>query len=164
MKLYEISDAFKSFMDAVEAGEIPEEAIPDTLAGIEGEFEDKADAIACLIKSTDAEAEAIKAEVRTLSDRARSKNAAADRMRDYLLTSMQAIDKKKIETPRNVISVAKKPDSVVITNEADLFKLHPDLFSTPAPVPSKVDIKERLKNGEQLTGCELRGGFRLAVK
>lgn len=164
MKLYEITDTYRAFMDAVDAGEIPEEAIADTLASIDGEFDDKADNVACMIKSITAEAAAIKAEADALTNRAKAKAAAADRMRDYLLANMQALDKKKIETPRNVISLAKKPDSVVINDEAELYKLHPDLFTTPAPVPSKSDIKERLKNGEQLIGCELRGGFRLAVK
>ena len=43
MKLYEIADTYRAFMAAVDAGEIPEDAVVDTLDGIEGEFEAKAD-------------------------------------------------------------------------------------------------------------------------
>ena len=48
MKLYEIAAEYQAFLDAVEAGEIPEEAIGDTLDGIVGEFDQKADNIAAI--------------------------------------------------------------------------------------------------------------------
>ena len=62
MKLYEISSQYNQFLQAVENGDIPIEAVSDTLEAIEGEFEDKADNIACLIKNKEAEMLAIKAE------------------------------------------------------------------------------------------------------
>lgn len=62
MKLYEISENYRAFMAAVDAGEIPEDAVADTLDGIEGAFDDKADAIACLIKELRLEAAGIKTE------------------------------------------------------------------------------------------------------
>ena len=43
MKLHEIGQAYQYFLDQVEEGEIPEEAISDTLDAIEGEFKEKAE-------------------------------------------------------------------------------------------------------------------------
>ena len=51
MTLYEINQTYQEFFDKVESGEIPEEAVSDTLESLDGEFEDKADNIACYIKS-----------------------------------------------------------------------------------------------------------------
>ena len=50
MNLYEISADYQRFQEQVESGEIPEEAIADTLEAIEGNFDDKVDSIACIIK------------------------------------------------------------------------------------------------------------------
>ena len=36
MYLYELTDEYLKLLDAIDAGEIPDEAIEDTLAGIEG--------------------------------------------------------------------------------------------------------------------------------
>ena len=46
MTLYEIATDYKNFIEAVENGEIPEEAITDTLESIQSLLEDKADNIA----------------------------------------------------------------------------------------------------------------------
>ena len=62
MKLYEIKNTYLDFLARMESGEIPEEAVQDTLEGLEGVFEEKADNIACLIKTLNAEASAIKTE------------------------------------------------------------------------------------------------------
>ena len=55
MKLYEISDEYNQFLQAVEDEEVPIEAVADTLEGIKGEFNEKADNIACMIKNQEAE-------------------------------------------------------------------------------------------------------------
>ena len=164
MNLYEIAAEYQNFLDAVENGEVPEEAINDTLESIDALFEEKADAIACMIKNCKAEVEAIKTEANKLTERARKKQKTAESMTEYLLNNMLAWGKKKLETSRNVLTVAKKPDSVVITDETALYTLRPDLFVVDAPKPSKSAIGALLKAGETLQGCELSGGYRLAVK
>ena len=95
MKLYEIAKEYQAFLDAVEAGEIPEEAIGDTLDGIVGEFDQKADNIACAIKGYMAEADALKKEEGALRDRRDSKMRKADQMKHYLSEQMQKMGKKE---------------------------------------------------------------------
>ena len=164
MKLYEISAEYADFLAAVEAGEIPEEAIADTLSCIEGEFEEKADNLACIIKQLRAEAKAIKAEAAVLSDRAEAKKGRSDTLVNYLLGQMQAVGKSKIETPRNAITVAKNPDSVNIVDERTLYMFRPDLFTAAVPMPSKTAIKAAIKGGEDVPGVELVGSYGLRVK
>ena len=86
MNLYEISVDYRRFQEQVESGEIPEEAIADTLEAIEGNFDDKVDSIACIIKSLLAEAKEIKSERDALDGRMKQKQKVADRLTKTLKT------------------------------------------------------------------------------
>ena len=74
MSLYEISQKYSMFLDLVEKSEIdgdgvPPEALKDTLDSIDSEFEEKADAMACVIKNLNAEIAAIAKERKELRTR-----------------------------------------------------------------------------------------------
>ena len=47
MKLYEIAEQHRQLLDLIKEGEIPEEAIADTLECVEGELNAKAESIIC---------------------------------------------------------------------------------------------------------------------
>lgn len=78
MKLYELSTTFLQLFEQLEEmqeqenSESLQEAWFDTLEGIEGEFENKAENIAIYIKSLLAEAKGIKAEEQALRARRES--------------------------------------------------------------------------------------------
>ncbi len=168
MTLYEIGADLKNFMEALEAGEIPEEAIADTLDALQGEFDAKADRVACAIKNQEAEAQAIKGEIKELEKRAKAKERSALWLKEYLLCEMQAIGKNKLETPRNIIRVGKNPTSVKIEDDAKFVlwaAQHNDrLLTYSAPKPNKKAIREFLEAGEELPGAELVRGVRIAIK
>ena len=155
MKLYEIKDLYSLFYDKVEAGEIDEDAIVDTLESIDGEFEDKADNIACLIKNLLAESDAIKAEEKTLKDRRESKERRAESLKNYLSITMQQIGKSKIETARNAISF-RKSTSLQITDEALFMEKYPELVVTKIvnSIPKK-EVTDAIKAGGAFVGTEL---------
>lgn len=164
MKLYEIAEQHRQLLDLIKEGEIPEEAIADTLECVEGELNAKAESIICIIKEMQAEETALKAEMAMLESRAAQKRKSADRMKQYLLNNMQAAGVDKIETTKCVIRVAATPAKVVIEDTEALFSVRPDLFTTKAPEPSKTAIAALLKAGEKVAGCRLETGYRLAVK
>lgn len=164
MKLYEISKQYMDFLDAVENGDIPPESVVDTLAGIDGEFEEKADNIACLIKRTNAEADAIEQEEKRLYARRMVKKNSAKRLTSYLLEQMQSMGKRKLETSRNVITVAGTAPSVKVANEQALYLIRPDLFSVSTPSLNKVEIKALLNAGEEIPGAWLERGEALRIK
>lgn len=114
--LYEITAQYAAFLAAVESGEIPEEAINDTLDGLSGELDDKIDSVACIVKQLTAEADAIKAEKEALAERQQIKARQADRLKDYIRQAMTLAGKKKVETSRNCVSVGKPSQKVVITD------------------------------------------------
>lgn len=167
MKLYEITEAYEEFIAAVESGEIPEEAIGDTLESINSMLEEKADNIACLIKNITAEAEAIKAEEANLAERRKRKERQIDRLKAYLSEALIRSGNKKIETSRNKISF-RTSESVRIDDE-DAFIIwaeenNDNLLTYPMPKVNRTAIKTALKSGERVVGAMLENKQNIQIK
>lgn len=168
--LYEIQEQYESLLNAIAEGEIPEEAINDTLESIESEFSEKADNIACYIKSIYAEVDAIKEEAATLTERAKIKEHKVEKLKEYLLSAMKALKKDKIETTRNVIKVGICPPSVSIDgeNESKFIEWaknnNKDLITEKSPTINKTAIKELLKKDKKLPYCSLIRKDKITIK
>ena len=109
MKLYEIAADYRELLEAIEAGEIPEEAIADTLESITSVLEDKVDNIACFIKNLTAEVDAIKAEEQKLAKRRKTKERQIARVTDYLANTLLASGYTKVETKSRSERVKRSP-------------------------------------------------------
>ena len=106
--LYEISDRYTGFLALVDSGEIDDsQAITDTLDAIQQEFDQKVDNIACLFKSLSSEADAIEAEAKRLTERAKYKRNVCDRLKAYVAACMQSIGQEKFENERNKVSFSR---------------------------------------------------------
>ena len=164
--LYEINQTYKDFLDQIASGEIPEEAIADTLEALDGEFDSKADDVACYIKSLLSDVQAIKAEQDNLSERAQIIKHKADRLTDYLY---QARGKDKLETPRNVLKIRKNPPSVQIDDEAAFIEWaktqkDTDMLTVKDPIINKTSVKNALKAGAEVPHAQLVAGEKLSIK
>jgi phage host-nuclease inhibitor protein Gam len=169
MSLYEIGNTYKELLEAIAEGEIPDEAIADTLAAVDGEFTDKADNIACFIKSLLAEKQAIKAEIDVLAERAKAKQNKADKLTDYLYQMFKLSGKQKIETSRNVMSIRKNPPSVQIDDEAAFIgwaqtEHKTDFLTIKDPAVNKTTVKEALKAGMEIPHARLVSSEKLTIK
>lgn len=154
--LYELSAAYVDFLAAVENGEIPDEAIADTLAGLEGAIDDKADNIACIIKQLSAETAAIKMEETALSERRRAKENRVESLKSYLSRELEMCGRDKIETARNRISFRRS--SSVDIFDVERFTHYQDYKNFVIykdPIPDKKAISEAIKQGIKIPGCEI---------
>ncbi len=167
MKLYEVSRNILEFESLCESGQIPEEAIKDTLDSINMEFEEKADNIASLIKNNAAHSKALKEEANNLYKRANSKDKSNKFLSNYLLENMKLIEKMQIETNRNKINIRKNPESIELEinfiewaskNNADHFLKYKE------PLPNKTAIKEALKSGDKIPFAKLVKNERIEIK
>lgn len=148
MRLYELSAQYEEVLNMLYDGETDEQAIFDTLEGIEGEIEDKADNYAKLIKSLMADAEALKAEEERMGTRRRALENRAKRLRESLQANLEFIGKTKFKTALFTFSVAanggKQP--LEITDNIDEI---PGKYLIPQPpVPNKDAIRELLEEKE----------------
>lgn len=166
--LYELTAQYADLLNAIESGDVPEEAITDTLEALGGELDEKIDSIACIVKQLDGEAANIKAEKSALAERQSVKEHQRDRLKDYIRQAMQLAGKKKIETSRNCVSVGKAQPKAVITDldalrgREDIWK--PYDYSKEANV-DKTSLKTLLQAGEFIPGAALQDGTpRLTIK
>ena len=131
----------------------------DTLTFIEGEFNEKAENVAVYIKNLTADINEMKAEEKRLKSRRVSAENQVERMKKYLLNSMQAIGVKKISMPRARITLRLNAESVVIENEKALIdwamRHDETILKYQEPEPKKTDIKELLRMGEKIPFARL---------
>lgn len=157
MKLYEIANDYIALIEAIENGELPEEAITDTLEAIKAEIEDKADNIACLLKNIEADITAIKAEEDRLKERRQQKERTCKRVEQYLSDTLLKLGVAKVETARNKITF-RKSESVEIDKETFIAwasKNRNDLLKYAQPEPKKTEIKNAIKGGAEIVGATL---------
>lgn len=179
MTLYEISDGFRTLYDQLddmiedeeltdEQREDMQQAWFDTLEGIEAEFEEKAENVACFIKVLKAEAEMMAAEEKVLAARRRSREKRIESLKNYLLGEMDAIHLKKIDRPKARISTRNNAESVAI-EDPHAFILwaqeHNDsLLRYKEPEINKTEVKQALQEGGSLPHCHLQRTRSVIIK
>lgn len=151
MTLYELTEDYMNLLEMAEDPDTDPEAFADTLEGIEGAIEDKADGYAKVIRTLEGDAAACDAE----SKRLRNKKIAIEnnikRMKAALQYAMEATGKTKFKTPLFSFGIQKNPAAVVM--DEGYIENIPERFLIPQdPVIDKKAIKEALKNGEDLEG------------
>lgn len=171
MKLYELTDTFRNLFEQFdeistiedtpdELKEDIKQAWFDTLVGIEEEFEVKAENVGAYIKTLKAEADALKEEEWTLAKRRRSKEKQIEWLKKYLLESMQAINRTKIDRPMAVLSIRNNAESVQIDNESDFITRcqmcgADDYLRYKTPEIDKTAVKADLQKGYKIEGASL---------
>lgn len=159
MTLYELMEGYENFLRAVESGDVPEEAIADTLEAIEADIDEKIDNTACLLKVLEAEEKAIKEEEDRLAERRKVKANARERIKSYLTDMLLAMGKTEFETPRNKISFRKTPGKVVLADEKAFIEwaiVNDDsLLTYGKPAVNKTAIKLAIEGGRKINGAEI---------
>jgi hypothetical protein len=121
----------------------------DTIEGLEGEIEDKADGYAKVIAQLNADAVAIKAEEDRLYSRRKTIENRINNMKSRLQAMMELTGKTKFKTPLFSFIVQNNPASVVIDNESEI----PAAYWIPQePKLDKAKLKEDLKAGKTFEG------------
>lgn len=160
MKLYEIANDYLALLQAIENGELPEEAIADTLEAIEGEIEEKADNIGCVLKEIEAEINAFKAEEQRLAERRKRKEKLYEKLKTYLSETLQRIGVDRVETTRNIISF-RKSEAVEVDEEkfikwaTEQYNRDDLIITTYTEKANKTEIKKELKAGIEIPGAVL---------
>lgn len=168
MTLYELMSSYKNFLTAVENGDIPEEAIADTLEAIEGDIDEKIDNIACVLKVLQAEEKAIKEEIGRLEERLKVKANAKERTKTYLSDMLLALGKTEFESPRNKITFRKTPGKVVFADEKAFIEwaaqYDDSLLTYGKPTVNRTAVKMAIEGGKEINGAEIVVGQSMQLK
>lgn len=144
--------------------DLPPDVVKDTLEGLKGTLEVKAENVAIIMRNFEATAEAGKVAMAQLSARVKLIEARAERLRSYLKEQMEATKITKIECAMFALSIKSNPGKLSITAPdliPDEYKRMPDV---PLPVPDANKIKEAIKAGGVVPGCAIEKSTRLEVK
>lgn len=172
MKLYEISANFAEVFDAMDSlaenkangkdisTEDTLQSLTEVLESMNVEFDAKAEAVALYIKELKAQTFAMKAEEKRLAERRKSKESQVEWLTDYIKRCMENAQKKKVETPRCVLSIRRNPESVEISDPPRFIEMlqengRDDLLKYAEPEIRKSEIKKLMKQGEVFQGAQL---------
>tara|TARA_R110000868_G_scaffold154816_1_gene381068 strand:+ start:228 stop:734 length:507 start_codon:yes stop_codon:yes gene_type:complete len=163
LHLWEISENFRSMQLLAESDDLPPEVIRDTLEGIEGDWEDKAEAVAAYIQNIEAAAEAKAEAAKAMQARAKMLEKRADSLRQYLLLQFQFMGKTRVERPAFTLILKNNPQSVVIDDETVVPVQYLVIPPPPPPKPDKKAIGAAIKAGQEVPGCHAEVSQRVDI-
>ena len=166
MSLYEITGDYIRLIDAIEAGEIPEEAIADTLEAVNGAWDERADAVLSAVKNYRAECEAIRNEEKALAERRKRKEKVIERLEGYFTDSLYRVGRTNYESARH--NVRFTTSSAVVVKDIDALikyakKNAPDAIVKKVEVSANKDVLKKLLKAGDVPGVELeiRSNFQI---
>jgi uncharacterized protein YoxC len=137
-------------LELAEDPDIDEQAFMDTLEGIEGALEDKADNYAKCMRMLEADAKGIKAEEERLAKRRKTIESNVSRIKSALQYAMEATGKTKFKTQLFSCTVRNNAESVII--DTDNIRNIPDQYlKFKEPEADKTAIKKAIKEGDEDT-------------
>lgn len=160
MKLYELTQNYMNLQELLEDPEIPAEVITAALEEVGEEIEEKAENIAKLIKSMEADAAAIKEEEVRLSSKRKSLEGRVKNLKEYLEGAMRAVDKKKIKGKLFSFNIQKNPASLDIYDTSMIPKDYIKVVETF----DNAEIKKALKEGIEVPGAILTQSESLRIR
>lgn len=164
-----MTDFYKETQDlmemrkAMEADEIPEEAIKDTLLANAEAFESKAIAVYQAADEVDYDLVALDAMIKDLQTRKAVLKNRQESMRGLLLEAMITLGITQVSCPYFTISTKRKPQALLIEDEKQLPDEYVDVKVETKP--KKAEIAKALRAGEEVAGAKLvDGGVGLQVR
>lgn len=159
--MYELTDNFMAVLEMASDPEIPPEAIADTLEGIEGEIELKAQSYAIIIKELEGEAVKLKTEETRLLSKRKSLENNIKRIKDNLFNAMKITGKEKFKTDLFSFGVQKSPAKLVID---DLSLIPKKYYVEQAPKLDEQRLKLDLKSGIECEYAHLEQGEHVRIR
>ncbi|MCU6720799.1 siphovirus Gp157 family protein [Porcipelethomonas ammoniilytica] len=159
--MYELTDNFMAVLEMASDPEIPPEAIADTLEGIEGEIELKAQSYAIIIKELEGEAVKLKTEETRLLSKRKSLENNIKRIKDNLFNAMKITGKEKFKTDLFSFGIQKSPAKLVIDDSS----LIPEKYYVEqAPKLDEQRLKSDLKSGIECEYAHLEQGEHVRIR
>ena len=158
--LYEITGDFLKLLDMAE--ELDGDVFRDTLEGIEGELEIKADGYAKVITELENRAEGLDKESKRLAERKKGIENNIKRIKDSLQGAMIATGKTKFKTELFNFGIQKNKPRLVL--DKGLEDIPMDYYIFQDPIADKEKITQELKEGKELDFAHLEQGESLRIR
>lgn len=154
VQLYKLTKQMRELEKLAEVDPDMQEAVTDTLEAVEGEFQEKAQAIATIFLNLDPDVDAIDQEIKRLQERKKLYVNQKARLIEYLRENMEGSGIKKIECPLFRITLAKGREVVVVDDEDEIPDDYMEIPHVEAK-PDKKKIMDQYRTGEPVPGTHL---------
>lgn len=161
--IYELTEDYVKLLSMAEDPEVDEEVFMDTLEGIEGALEDKADGYAKVMKQLELNASGLDAEIKRLQDRKALMTKNVDRMKTTLQNMMEVTGKVKFKTELFSFNVQNNPPSLVLDSE-DVEVIPMEYLVPQNPKIDKAKIKADIKAGKEIDFAHMEATRSLRIK
>ena len=166
--LYQLTGEFREAASRLAELDLDPQTVKDTLDGIQGAIEVKAQHVAIVIRNLDALGEATKDAADKLRDRAKQIEHRADSLRTYLHDQLKSVGVTSIEPTTDLpyfkVSIAKNPVKLKVEDEN---AIPMRFWKRPEMPPLTLDRKavlDALKAGEAVPGATTEQDTRLVIK
>ena len=158
--LYEIEQTYINIVEQLMNDEVTPE-LEEALQIAENDLQTKGIAYANVIKQMDAECDIIDAEIERLTKLKKARLNASERLKERIKQAMILFDKSEIKTP--LIKLSFRKSEAVIVHDVNLL---PQMYKAVKVTeqPDKVKIKEAIKSGVDVIGCEIIENLNLQIK
>ena len=157
--LYELTGQYMYLMEIAE--EADPDVLRDTIEGIDGEIEDKADNCAKVIRNLEGESKAIGEEIERLNKKKRGIDNSIDSIKKNLERCMIITGKRKFKTTLFSFGIQKNTPSVSVKDES---KVPAQFWKQQDPKLDRTSLKEFLKENGNTDYAELVQGESLRIR
>lgn len=146
--MYELTADYLEVLDLANDPDIPPEVVADTLEGIGGEIEVKAENTAKILKELEASVAASKAEEKRLAERRKQLETNVQKIKERLFDMMKTTGKVKFKTDLFSFSIQKNGGKLpVVLDVKDTSELPDDLVKITETADLEA-IRELLDAGD----------------
>lgn len=163
LTLYQLADEYRQLLELAADPDADPESFGAALEALGGELEQKAIAVAQVVRNLEGFHAQIMDAIKAMALRADRAKQRAESIREYLKVQMETAGLSKIESPYFAIAVRKNPPRLAVAEDA----LIPSACLRHVPEryePDKAAITRALKAGEDVDGCRLETTTRLEIR
>lgn len=161
--LYELELDYMKLLEMAEDPEIDAEVLSDTLEGIEGEIEIKAENYAKVIKELEGQVAVIEAEAKRLSAKKTAIENNISTIKQRLEDAMKTTGKTKFKTELFSFNIQKNPPSVKV-NEDMMKDIPLEYLVFPEPKVDKKKVLSEIKEGKEFEWAVLTQSESLRIR
>lgn len=162
-QLYDIAERYKNLEELEENENLDKETIAEIFKAkdsVNGEMKIKYENIGRLIRNLTAKAEMIGKEEKFLATKKKRTEKNVKNLKLYLYDCLKLTNKQKIETDLFKFSIQKNQPALMIEDEKNI----PEEFFYNEKVLDKNLLKEKLKEGLEITGASLKQSESLRIR
>lgn len=162
--LYELTEDYLRLLEMAEDEDVDSEVLADTMEGIEGEIEDKADGYAKVMRQIDGDITSVGVEIARLTARKKSMENSKERIKKTLEMAMNASGKTSFKTELFNFKIQKNPPSLKLADDLDIALVPAEYLKFADPTIDKAKVKEALKQGEAIEWAHMEQTEGLRIK